>query len=140
MTKKYEIILKYIKDLSVEIPNAETYVLSREYITKYSLGINITTNPLKNEMIEVITKFDYKDPKENIKKSYFEISQATVIKIKEKNLKKEELEKIILCEVQNEIYKDLERVFLDIIRDSGFPNLKLEKKVDFEELYQQRLD
>tara|TARA_B100000989_G_C19124640_1_gene296839 strand:+ start:13 stop:435 length:423 start_codon:yes stop_codon:yes gene_type:complete len=140
MTKKYEIILKYIKDLSVEIPNAETYVLSREYITKYSLGINITTNPLKNEMIEVITKFDYKDPKENIKKSYFEISQATVIKIKEKNLKKEELEKIILCEVQNEIYKDLERVFLDIIRDSGFPNLKLEKKVDFEELYQQRLN
>ena len=140
MTKKYEIILKYIKDLSVEIPNAETYVLSREYITKYSLGINITTNPLKNEMIEVITKFDYKDPKENIKKSYFEISQATVIKIKEKNLKKEELEKIILCEVQNEIYKDLEKVFLDIIRDSGFPNLKLEKKVNFEELYQQRLN
>ena len=140
MTKKYEIILKYIKDLSVEIPNAETYVLSREYITKYSLGINITTNPLKNEMIEVITKFDYQDPGENKKKSYFEISQATVIKIKEKNLKKEELEKIILCEVQNEIYKDLERVFLDIIRDSGFPNLKLEKKVNFEELYQQRLN
>ena len=140
MTKKYEIILKYIKDLSVEIPNAETYVLSREYITKYSLGINITTNPLKNEMIEVITKFDYKDPSENKKKSYFEISQATVIKIKEKNLRKEELEKIILCEVQNEIYKDLERVFLGIIRDSGFPNLKLEKKVDFEDLYQQRLN
>ena len=91
-------------------------------------------------MIEIITKFDYKDPGENKKKSYFEISQATVIKIKEKNLKKEELEKIILCEVQNEIYKDLERVFLDIIRDSGFPNLKLEKKVDFEELYQQRLN
>ena len=140
MTKKYEIILKYIKDLSVEIPNAETYVLSREYITKYSLGINITTNPLKNEIIEVITKFDYKDPSENKKKSYFEISQATVIKIKEKNLRKEELEKIILCEVQNEIYKDLEKVFLDIIRDSGFPNLKLEKKVDFEDLYQQRLN
>ena len=140
MTKKYEIILKYIKDLSVEIPNAETYVLSREYITKYSLGINITTNPLKNEMIEIITKFNYRDPGENKKKSYFEISQATVIKIKEKNLKKEELEKIILCEVKNEIYKDLERIFLDIIRDSGFPNLKLEKKVDFEELYQQRLN
>ena len=59
MTKKYEIILKYIKDLSVEIPNAETFVFSREYITKYSLGINITTNPLKDEMIEVITKVNY---------------------------------------------------------------------------------
>ncbi|MDA9743314.1 protein-export chaperone SecB [Candidatus Pelagibacter sp.] len=140
MTKKYEIILKYIKDLSVEIPNAETYVLSREYITKYTLGINITTNPLKNEMIEVITKFDYKDPGENKKKSYFEISQATVIKIKEKNLKKEELEKIILCDVQNEIYHELEKVFLAVIKDSGFPDLKLEKKVNFEELYQQRLN
>ena len=130
MTKKYEIILKYIKDLSVEIPNAETYVLSREYITKYTLGINITTNPLKNEMIEVITKFDYKDPGENKKKSYFEISQATVIKVKEKNLKKEELEKIILCDVQNEIYHELEKVFLAVIKDSGFPDLKLEKKVN----------
>ena len=140
MTKKYEIILKYIKDLSVQIPNAETYVLSREYITKYTLGINITTNPLKNEMIEVITKFDYKDPGENKKKSYFEISQATVIKIKEKNLKKEELEKIILCDVQNEIYHELEKVFLAVIKDSGFPDLKLEKKVNFEELYQQRLN
>jgi len=138
MTKKYEIILKYIKDLSVEIPNAETYVLSREYITKYTLGINITTNPLKNEMIEVITKFDYKDPGENKKKSYFEISQATVIKIKEKNLKKEELEKIILCDVQNEIYHELEKVFLAVIKDSGFPDLKLEKKVNFEDLYNKR--
>ena len=91
-------------------------------------------------MIEVITKFDYKDPGENKKKSYFEISQATVIKIKEKNLKKEELEKIILCDVQNEIYHELEKVFLAVIKDSGFPDLKLEKKVNFEELYQQRLN
>ena len=88
MTKKYEIILKYIKDLSVEIPNAETFVFSREYITKYSLGINITTNPLKDEMIEVITKVNYKDPTENKRKSYFEILYATVIRIKDKKLRK----------------------------------------------------
>ena len=88
MTKKYEIVLKYIKDLSVEIPNAETFIFSREYITKYSLGINITTKTLKNEMIEVITKLTYKDPNENKRKSYFEISYATVIKIKIKILKK----------------------------------------------------
>ena len=79
MTKKYEIILKYIKDLSVEIPNAETFVFSREYITKYSLGINITTNPLKDEMIEVITKVNYKDPTENKRKSYFEILYACLL-------------------------------------------------------------
>ena len=140
MTKKYEIVLKYIKDLSVEIPSAEDFIFSREYITKYSLGINITTKPLKDEMIEVITKVNYKDPKENKRKSYFEILYATIIKIKDKNLKKEELEKIILCDVQNEIYPGLEKIFLNVIKDSGFPDLKLEKKVDFEKLYQQRLN
>ena len=140
MTKKFEIILKYIKDLSVEIPNTETFIFSREYITKYSLGINITTNPLKDEILEIITKINYKDPTENKRKSYFEILYATVIKINDKKLSKDELEKIILCDVQNEIYPGLEKIFLNMIKDSGFPDLKLEKKVDFEKLYQQRLN
>ena len=139
-TKNYEIILKYVKDLSVEIPSPDTFIFSREYITKYSLGINITTNPLKNEMIEVITKLTYKDPSENKKKSFFEILFSTVIKINNKSLKKEELERIILCDVQNEIYPELERIFLGIIRDSGFPDLKLDKKINFEDLYQQKLN
>ena len=139
-TKKYEIVLKYVKDLSVEIPNPDTFIFSREYITKYSLGINITTNPLKKEMIEIITKLTYKDPSENKKKSFFEILFSTVIKINDKSLKKEELERVILCDVQNEIYPELERIFLGIIRDSGFPDLKLEKKINFEQLYQQRLN
>ena len=140
MTKKYEIVLKYIKDLSVEIPNAETFIFSREYITKYSLGININTKPLKKGMIEVITKINYKDPTDNKRKSYFEIFYATVIKINDKKLEKKELEKIILCDVQNEIYPELEKTFLSVIKNSGFPDLKLEKKVDFEKLYQQRLN
>ena len=91
-------------------------------------------------MIEVITKVNYKDPTENKRKSYFEILYATIIKINDKNLKKEELERIILCDVQNEIYPGLEKIFLNVIKDSGFPDLKLEKKVDFEKLYQQRLN
>ena len=136
MTKKYEIVLNYIKDLSVEIPDAQTFIFSKEYITKYSLGINVT----KNGMIEVITKLHYKDPNDNKKKSYFEISYATVVKIIDKNLKKEDLEKIIWIEVQNEIYPNLEKIFLNVIRDAGFPNLALEKKVDFEKLYNQRLN
>ena len=140
MTKKYEIILKYIKDLSVEIPNAETFIFSRENITKYTLGLNITTNPIKNETIEVITKLNYKDTKENKKKSYFEISYATVIKLKDKEIKKEQLEKLILCELQNEIYPELEKIFLQSIKNAGFPKMKLEKKIDFEKLYQQRLN
>ena len=139
-TKKYEIILKYVRDMSVEIPNAEVFVVSKEFITKYSLGINITTNSLKNDMIEVITKLTYKDPSNNKKKCSFEIQYSTVIKILDKSLKKEDLEKIILCDVQNEIYSELERIFLGIIRDSGFPDLKLEKTINFEELYQKRLN
>ena len=140
ITKNYEIILKYVKDLSVEIPSPDTFIFSREYITKYSLGINITTNPLKNEMIEIITKLTYKDPSENKKKSFFEILFSTVIKINNKSLKKEELERIILCDVQNEIYPELERIFIGIIRDSGFPDLKLDKKINFEDLYQQKVN
>ena len=140
MTKKYEIILRYIKDLSVEIPDAETFIISRENITKYTLGINISTNPLKDQMIEVITKLNYKDTKENKRKSYFEISYATVIKLKDQNLKKDDLEKLILCELQNEIYPYLEKIFLRSIKDAGFPDMKLEKKIDFEKLYQQRLN
>ena len=140
MTKKYEIVLNYIKDLSVEIPDAQTFIFSKEYITKYSLGINVTTKAMKNDMIEVITKLHYKDPNENKRKSYFEISYATVVKIIDKNLKKDDLEKIILVEVQNEIYPILEKIFLNVIRDAGFPNLALEKKVDFEKLYNQKFN
>ena len=140
MTKKYEIVLKYIKDISVEIPDAETFVFSREFITKYSLGINITTNSLKNDMIEVTTKLTYLDPKNNKKKSHFEISYSSVVKIIDKTLDKKVLEKILLCDVQNEIYPELEKILIKLIKDSGFPELKLDKKVDFEKLYQQRMN
>ena len=140
MTKKYEIILKYIQDLSVEIPSAEIFVFSREQITKYILGINVTTKSMKNDMIEVITKLNYKDPNNNKRKSYFEISYASVIKIIDKKLDKEDLKKIILIDVQNEIYPEIEKIFLTVIKDSGFPNLKLEKEVDFEKLYNEKLN
>tara|TARA_B100000674_G_C37579711_1_gene795730 strand:+ start:191 stop:613 length:423 start_codon:yes stop_codon:yes gene_type:complete len=140
MTKKYEIAFSFIKDLSVEIPDVQTFVFSKEYITKYSLGINVTTKGMKNDMIEVVTKLIYKDPSNNKRKSYFEISYATIVKIINKNLKKEDLEKIILVEVQNDIYPSLEKIFLNVIKDSGFPNLILEKKVDFEKLYNQKLN
>ena len=139
MTKKYEILLKYIKDLSVEIPSPDAFIFSKEFITKYTLGINVTTEPMKNSMLEVITKLHYKDPSENKRKSYFEISYGTVIKILDKNLEKKELEKIILVEVQNEIYPGLEKIFLSTIKNAGFPDLHLEKKVDFEKLYKQKL-
>ena len=135
MTKKYEIIIKYIQDLSVEIPTAETFIFSREHITKYVLGINISTKTLKNKMIEVVTKLTYKDPSENKRKSHFEISYATVIRILGEKIDKIEIEKILLCEVQKEIYPELETILIRLIRESGYPELKLEKKIDFDQLY-----
>tara|TARA_B100000242_G_scaffold121073_1_gene84939 strand:+ start:363 stop:785 length:423 start_codon:yes stop_codon:yes gene_type:complete len=135
MTKKYEIIIKYIQDLSVEIPTAETFIFSREHITKYVLGINISTKTLKNKMIEVVTKLTYKDPSENKRKSHFEISYATVIRILGEKIDKIEIEKILLCEVQKEIYPELETILIRLIKESGFPELKLEKKIDFDQLY-----
>ena len=138
MTKKYEIILKYIQDLSVEVPSAEVFVFSRDYITKYILGINITTKTLKNKMIEVITKVSYKDPTENKRKSHFEISYATVVKIIDKELEKQELEKILLCDIQKTIYPEIERILIKIIKDAGFPELKLEKNINFDELYKEK--
>ena len=140
MTKNYEIVFNYIKDLSVEIPDAKTFLLTRENITKYTLGLNISTNPIKDQTIEVITNLNYKDKNENENKSYFEISYVTVIKLKNKGMKKDELERVILCDLQNEIYPDLERIFLKTIKDAGFPDMKLEKKIDFEKLYQQKLN
>ena len=140
MTKKYEIVLKYIQDLSVEVPNPEIFIYSRDKITRYSLGINITTKTLKNGMIEVITKLNYKDPSEDKRKSYFEISHSTVVKIKDKEINKKELEKILLCEVPSEIYPSIEKILIQLIKDSGFPELKLDKKIDFQQLYQQKLN
>ena len=135
MTKKYEIILKYIQDLSVEIPTAETFIFSREHITKYVLGINISTKTLKNKMIEIVTKLTYRDPNENKRKSHFEISFATVIRLLAEKLDKVEIEKILLCDVQKEIYPELEAILIKLIKDSGFPELKLDKKIDFDQLY-----
>ena len=140
MTKNYEIVFNYIKDLSVEIPDAETFLFSRENITKYTLGLNISTNPIKDQTIEVITNLNYKDKSENKRKSYFEISYATVIKLKDREMKKDELEKLILCDLQIDIYPELERIFLKSIKDAGFPDMKLDKKIDFEKLYQQKLN
>ena len=137
-TKKYEIVLQYIQDLSVEVPNPETYVYSREYITKYSLSININTKTLQNKMLEVITKLTYKDLKNNKRKSNFEVAFSTVIKLLENNIEKKELEKIILCDLQNDIYPRNSKIFTNLIRETGFPELDFEKKIDFDDLYNKR--
>jgi preprotein translocase subunit SecB len=140
MTKKYKILGKYIKDMSSETPDIETYIFVRDYISKYQLNIDINSKALKNKMIEVNTILKFEDKKDNKKKSYFEINYSTIIKIEEDVKEKKDLEKIILCDVQTEIYPDIEKSLLNLLHDSGYPGVKFEKKVDFDQLYNQRLN
>jgi len=140
MTENYKILGKYIKDMSSETPNIETYIFVRDYISKYQLNIDINSKPLKNKMIEVNTILKFEDKQENKKKSYFEINYSTIVKINDEIKEKKDLEKIILCDVQIEIYPELEKSFLNLLHNSGYPDVKFEKKVDFEQLYNQRLN
>ena len=140
MTEKFKILSKYIKDLSSETPNIETYLFVKERIAKYQLGIDINSKALKNKMVEVNTSFKFEDRENNEKKSYFEIVYSTIIKINEEIQDKKELEKIILCDLQIKIYPDLEKSLLDLLHNSGYPGVKFEKKVDFENLYNQRFN
>ena len=140
MTKKYKILGKYIKDMSSETPDIETYIFVSDYISKYQLNIDINSKALKNKMIEINTILKFEDKQENKKKSYFEINYSTIIKVEDEIKEKKDLEKIILCDVQTEIYPELEKSLLNLLHDSGYPNVKFEKKVDFEQLYTQRLN
>ena len=140
MTEKFKILGKFIKDLSSETPDVETYLFVRERIAKYQLGIDINSKPLKNKMIEVNTSFKFEDKEENKKKSHFEIMYSTVIKVNEEVKEKKELERIILCDVPTKIYPDLENSFLNLIHNSGHPIIKLEKKIDFNKLYKERFN
>ncbi len=140
MTKKYKILSKFIKDMSSETPNVETYLQVKDNISKYHLSIDINSKAIKNKLIEISTKFSFQDPDENSKKSFFEIIFATIIKIEEEYENKKDLERIILCDTQTEIYPELEKTFLNLLEVSGYPGVKFEKKINFEELYNQRIN
>ncbi len=138
MTKNYKILTQFIKDISGETRDVETYLFVKENISKYHLNIDITSKALKNKLIEINTTLKFEDKEVNEKKSYFEIVYATVISVDESLKQKKDLEKIILCDVQNLIYPNIEKAFLNLIHNSGFPEIKFEKKVDFEQLYNQK--
>ena len=140
MTEKFKILGKYIKDLSSETSDIETYLYVKDNISKYQLGIDINSKGLKNKLIEINITFKFEDRNESKRKSYFEIVFATVIKVDDEVKEKDELQKIILSDVPNKIYPELEKSLLDLLHNSGYPNIKFEKKVDFEELYKQRFN
>ena len=139
-TVNFKILGKYIKDMSSETPNVETFLFVKENISKYQLSIDITSKPLKDKIVEVITTLKFQDKNNSEKKSHFEIIFATVIKVSDDIKDKKIIEKIILCDVQKEIYPNLETSLLNLLHNSGYPGIKFEKKVDFEELYNQRFN
>ena len=140
MTEKFKILANYIKDMSSETPDIETFLFVKENISKYQLNISINSKALKNKLIEINTTLKFEDKEVNEKKSYYEIVYASIVKVSEDIKEKKELEKIILCDVPNKIYPNIEKAFLNLIHDSGHPGIKLEKKIDFDKLYNDRFN
>ena len=140
MENKYKIVVSYIQDLSVEIPSPETLITIRNTIPQYVMKVDIKSKPLKRKMIEVLTTLTYENPNTKKDKGFFQIKYATAIEIIDVQIKKTELEKIVLCDLQTKIYPELESKFLTILRNSGLPDLKFGSKIDFEKLYNEKLN
>tara|TARA_B110000971_G_scaffold65074_1_gene66639 strand:- start:298 stop:720 length:423 start_codon:yes stop_codon:yes gene_type:complete len=138
MTENFKILAQFVKDISCETANVQTYLFVKENISKYQLSIDINSKPLKDKMIEVNTSLKFEDKGMSEKKSYFEIIYSSIVKVGDDIKDKKILEKIILCDVQNKIYPNLEKTFLNLLHNSGFPEVRLEKKIDFDQLYKQR--
>ncbi len=140
MSEKFKILSTFIKDMSSETPDVESFLYTKDNISKYELTIDINSKPLKNKLIEINTALKFKDNKGSEKKSYFEIVYASIVKIGDEIKEKKDLQKIILCDVQNEIYPKLEKILINLITDSGYAGIKFEKKVDFEKLFNEKFN
>jgi preprotein translocase subunit SecB len=140
MKENYKILAEFIKDMSSETPDVQTYLFVKDNIGKYHLNIDINSKAIKNQMIEINTTLKFQDSNTNEKKSFFEIVYSTIIRVEDSVTNKKDLQKIILCDVQNQIYPNLEKVFLNLLSNSGYPGVKLEKKIDFENLYNKKFN
>ena len=140
MSENYKIISKFIKDISGETPDIETYLYVKDYISKYQMNIEIKSKALKAQIIEINTLLKFHDSSESKKKSHFELTYTTIIKLEKEIKEKKVLQKIILCDVQNEMYSEMEEALLNLLKMSGFPNIKFDKKIDFEELYNKKFN
>ena len=140
MNENYKIVSKFIKDISGETPDVETYLYVKDYISKYQMNIEINSKALKPQIIEINTLLKFHDNSESKKKSHFELTYTTIIKLEKEIKEKKVLQKIILCDVQNEMYSEMEEALLNLLKMSGFPNIKFDKKIDFEELYNKKFN
>ena len=135
MAKNYKILISYVKDISSRISGTENFIYLKDNIPKYSLGIDINSMPLKNNMAEVDIKLTFDNKTEKDKKAYFEMTHTTVIRVEESAVNKDELKKIFLSDVPTEIYPEIEKKFFDIVKSIGYPEIKLEKRIDFQEMF-----
>jgi preprotein translocase subunit SecB len=138
MTENFKILTEFTKDISIETPDVESYLFVKDNIAKYHLNIDIISKPLKNKLIEVNTSLKFEDKEFNERKSHFELTYTSIVKINEEVKNKKELEKILLCDVQNKIYPNLKKIFINLLENSGFPEIKFDKKVDFNKLYNEK--
>ena len=136
MTKNYKILTSYVKDISSKISNTENYIYLKENIPKYSLGIDINSLPLKNNMAEVNIRLSFDNKNEKDKKAYFEMTHTTVVRVEESAVNKNQLKKIFLSDVPTEMYPEIEKKFFEIVKTIGYPEIKLEKKINFNELFE----
>ena len=136
MTKNYKILTSYIKDISSKINDTESYIYLKDNIPKYSLGIDINSIPLKNNMAEVNIKLTFDNKSEKDQKAYFEMTHSTVVRVEESAVNKDELKKIFLSDVPTEMYPEIEKKFFEIVKSIGYPEIKLEKKINFKELFE----
>ena len=138
--EQYKIILEYIKDLSIETPSASTLLFVRENINSYQMDIDISSLVLKNKSLEITTKLILQDKKNSTEKAFFEIQYATVISIDTSITDKKVISRIVLSDLQKFIYPKIEKIFLDLIKNAGYPNIKFEKNIDFEKMYNDKFN
>jgi len=136
---KFEILAEFVKDISSETKDIQTYLFVKDYISKYQLTIDITSNPTKNKLIEVNTTLKFQDKENNEKKSYFEIVYVSIIKLDKSVKEKKDVEKIILCDAQKAVQPKMEKAFTDLINNSGFKQVTI-KNIDFEKLYNSKFN
>ena len=140
MTKNYKILAKFIKDMSSETPDVETYMYVKDRISQYQLGIDINSKAIKSRLLEVNTAIRFYDKNEDVKKSIFEFIYSSIVQIDENLKDKKILEKIVLVDVQKEIFPDVEKTLINLLHNSGYPAIEIEKKIDFEDLYKKNIN
>ena len=134
----YKIIGKYIKDLKFNIPNPKAFFLLSKNISNYKINIEIKSTQIKENIIEVLTSLSLTPTKDESEKIETKIIFSSIIELNKENVQKEEMEKIILINVPNEIYPELRQIFIFLFENSGFKDIKINKTVDFEKLYKMR--